>query len=165
MLLSEALPKAWKDPELRDIHFVTPFLAAVARAGSTPALAPYNPTPPPKIGDSWGFHPYQQKGAKDKGKGKGKWGLKGKGKGDWWPKGKGDWSSEVKMGQLTDKTPKGLRICFRYNSEKDPAKQCAGNCGMEHVCRIQGCFRKECQAFKCSMASKEARAKLQQSNH
>lgn len=146
MDIASALNQAMKDSELRDIHFVTPYLAAISCSGQPPSQ---------DVGAGMTtdarYQPYQQyyKGKKGDPKGKGK-GLNSKGKGD------GKWG--VQMGRLANVTPGGLKICFNFN--KKGGTPCPDTCTFEHVCRIQGCFKSTCQAFRCPMAPRAIKQQL-----
>ena len=63
------------------------------------------------------------------------------------------------MGRLTANMPDGARICFKHNKH-DTSDKCDGECGMHHVCRVAGCYKKDCQAYRCGMASMEPRQSL-----
>jgi hypothetical protein len=109
--LKQAIKKACKDPEVRQLNFVARISDRADRIGVK------RPWDHDDYNGSW-----QVKGkfkGKDKGKGKGKdKGKKGKDKG---PK-------------KHTSTLKGEPICFKYNNGDD----CDGSCGMVHCCQI--CF-------------------------
>ena len=156
MDIETALTTAWKDPELRGLHFVTPYLRQCSKVSSPGGAveAPKKEDWRRKGGDRGGdrYNPY--KGGKDGKYGKGK---SGKGKGD---KDNGkNWYGLSRNGKLVANTPLGPRICFKHNKH-DANDKCDGNCGMEHVCRVSGCYKTECQAYRCPMLAKELRQTL-----
>ena len=158
--LAAALTKAWNDTELRGLHFITPYLRQCT-------MAAYMPLPAPKIpgGDYWRrrggdrFQPYKGQTMDGHGKG-GKTGKQGKdGKGGKGKAGDKDAYGALRNGRLASSTPAGAWICYKHNKH-DANDKCDASCGMEHCCRVQGCFKKDCQAYRCNMLSKEMRQSL-----
>lgn len=147
--IATALKRSMQDAELRALHFVTPYLASISYAANPPP-----PTVPPTKGD-WDsrYQPYgkgakgdwDSKGAKGDAKGKGKYGKKG------------DKGKKGQHGKLLFTTPSGARICFAFNRH---GENCDASCGMEHVCRIGGCLKASCEAWRCPMASKDIKKKM-----
>ena len=159
--LPDAMCLAIKDPEVREQHFITPFLSFVncvgSRNGVPVAWAPPTPgapvrelngliEPPPAAewtDDRW--QPYGKGKKSSKGK------SKGKVKGSWWT-GQPE-HMKAKPGQLVSKTEDGREICFAYNNLNE---QCAGHCGRLHICRVFGCFERH-EAHGCSKRKQKMR--------
>ncbi len=116
-----ALRQAWKDPELRERHFITPLaVSAVSSAPRARSRSPRGPRTPAQSGKSAG------KGKSRRNRGQGKGANKGGQKGSQKNTGKGaakDWHSA---------TPDGRAICYAYNN---PGEACSGKCNRVHVCR------------------------------
>ena len=139
-----ALRQAWREPELRERHFVTPLLVRIAGAGGKQITndrpdKPRQPPPTKPNAQPSDDPPYQKtkggKGAKGKGKdGKGKGNPKKQPKTEDGPK----W--EKGGGYKTDAD--GRPICFAFNKD-----QCAGQCQRLHICRR--CLGKH-SATKCN---------------
>ena len=146
-----AIKKVWTNPELKELFFITPYLACIYGA------PPTAPEPPAFWSDEsdarWKPHGGRKsKKGKDQGA-KGDW-WKGKGKGTW-----GKWSKsdayDNTMGKLQGKH-NGQEICFKYNANQE----CDGKCGRLHICRVGGCLKHSCAAWRCPMAKKDVRANL-----
>ena len=119
MTMSEALKAVQTDNSLRDLYFVTPFLANLAAGGGRDG--PYTKGGGGKAGwvpkdDAWTW-------AKGEGKGKGKGGK---------PKGKGKGKGAKGKPSLHYKTLDGRDICFAFNNRE----ACDGKCGRIHACQI-----------------------------
>jgi hypothetical protein len=109
--ISEGLKTVVKDPELKELHFVSPVVLMAKRGKTTD-----DNSKPSKVARS--EDQFSPKGGRGRGKG-------GRGKGK-----KGQGKGKNKRG-LISRTPDGRSICYAYNNQG-----CSGNCGMVHVCRI-----------------------------
>ena len=139
--LKQALKDVARDTELKEIHFVTPWVLLTKRKGN-PWESPSKFQKGNGKGGSGKFGgAFQSKGGSDNwvatkgGKGdKGGKGKKGKGKG------KGPRTSFA--------TPDGRQICFSYNNQ---GQECDGSCGRVHCCQI--CFSVEHGKYACPQST------------
>ena len=109
--ISEGLKRVVRDPELKELHFVSPVVLMSKRVKPTDDNS--KPLKVARSEDQFGGKAGRGKGRGGRGKGK-----KGRGKG------------KDKNG-LISRTPDGRSICYAYNNQG-----CSGSCGMVHVCRI-----------------------------
>ena len=115
-----ALRRAWRDPELRERHFITPLaVSAISSAPRARSRSPRGLRTQAPSGKGAGKGKGRNRGArKESGKGGQKGGQKGGRKG-----GSKDWHSM---------TPDGRQICYAYNNV---GEACTGKCSRLHVCR------------------------------
>ena len=132
--LPHALLAVTKNPELRTTHFVEKLLVSPGRAASSHSSTtlPVPPAAPPARPPRPAVHNFSLKrpnpgvAGEHQAKGNGMHGSRGK-----------QTKSRKKIDPslpLTDITPDGQDICFKYN-----VKACKGGCGRDHRCRVKGC--------------------------
>ena len=115
-----ALRLAWRDPTTKERHFTTP-LALVAKRPAAQSSS-WNQGGPPKKQQK-----VEQKGGKDKGKGKSR------------PPG------------CASQTPEGVPVCYRYNTPNEKCKQ--KKCKFAHVCGV--CFSDKHAMFQCTNSRRQ----------
>ena len=115
-----ALRRAWRDPELRERHFITPLaVSAISSAPRARSRSPRGLRTQAPSGKGAGKGKGRNRGArKESGKGGQKGGQKGGRKGG--------------SKDLHSVTPDGRQICYAYNNV---GEACTGKCSRLHVCR------------------------------
>ena len=131
--LQDALKTAIKDPELKNLHFLTPWTLKVDLLKKPPAVEladkrERDPTPPKQRDE-------RRKKRRNEGRGRGQGGRgRGGGGGGRGGGGGGGGGSDGGL-RVFSKTPDGKTICYKYNNRDET---CDGKCQRLHVCQI--CF-------------------------